>query len=71
MLIGFIRTLGTILLVWFVFRWLDRVFGSGRRSFQSGDNRREKHTKNPDVQGGKPQDDGLGEYVDFEEVKED
>ena len=34
MLAGFFRTLATIFLVWFVFRWLDRVFGGSRRKRQ-------------------------------------
>lgn len=58
-----------IILFWFIWRWLDRIFGSRRRNTdatrQGGGykTRPESHSKTK-----KPNDDSIGDYVDFEEV---
>ncbi len=74
MLAGFFRTLATIFLVWFVFRWLDRVFGGSRRKRQF-DAGRPPRSGRQETDGSskkkKPKDDSIGDYVDFEEVSED
>lgn len=66
MLAGLFRTLVTIVLVWFVFRWLDRMFGARGRRSATSEGRRSK----PDGQSGKraTKDEHLGDYVDFEEI---
>jgi hypothetical protein len=66
MFAGLFRTLLYIVAVWFVWRWLDRVFGGGRGRFSepaapgassSGASKRANDSKE-------------GEYVDFEELKD-
>lgn len=70
MLAGLIRTLGTIIMVWFVFRWLDRMFGGRRRRSRNP----EANPKSDSNAGGdsakksQPKDTKLGDYIDFEEV---
>ena len=74
MFAGFFRTLATIFLVWFVFRWLDRVFNGSRRK-QKFDGQKPpragRDTADSTSQRKKPKDDAIGDYVDFEEVSED
>jgi len=68
MLPGLFRTLVGLVIAWFVFRFLDRLF-TGRR--QSSGARRANDPRGSDSpgQGQKPaRDDHLGEYVDFEEL---
>ena len=66
MFAGLLRTLFYIVMVWFVWRWLDRFVGGGRRTQRpSGDTSR----PNPGNQV-RPDDSKEGEYVDFEEVKD-
>lgn len=69
MLAGLIRTLGTIIMVWFVFRWLDRMFGGRRRSRNSAP-RGNSDRKSPPQrdESTQPKDTKLGDYIDFEEV---
>jgi hypothetical protein len=71
MFAGFIRTLATIVLVWFAFRWLDRMFG-GRRSQSNSQSRANKRRQTGDTKSDsrKPKDENIGEYVDFEEIEE-
>ncbi len=68
---GLLRLIATVALVWFVFRWLDRVFGGTRTQSR---NRTRTTARGPrsdsNHQASKPKDDGLGDYVDFEEVDE-
>ena len=68
---GLLRLIATAALVWFVFRWLDRVFGGPRNS---GQNRTRSTRRGPSNgssnQASQPKDDGLGDYVDFEEMDE-
>ncbi|MDB4694104.1 DUF4834 family protein [Flavobacteriales bacterium] len=70
MLAGLIRTLGTIIMVWFVFRWLDRMFGGrNRRSRNSGQSGNSGRTNpSPRDESNQPKDTKLGDYIDFEEV---
>lgn len=66
MLAGLLRTLLTIVFVWFVFRWLDRLFGSGGRSRKS-----KQGGRRPSRNAGKsrkPDDNRVGEYIDYEEI---
>lgn len=73
MLPGLFRTLIGLVVAWFVFRLLDRMFGG-----------RGRNSPRPDGTGGpsgggasrkdasdKAKDDHLGEYVEFEEVAEE
>jgi hypothetical protein len=67
MFAGLLRTLFYIVMVWFVWRWLDRLVGGGRRTQRpSSDTRR----SNPSSREDRPDDSKEGEYVDFEEVKD-
>ena len=71
MFAGLIRMLATIVLVWFAFRWLDRMFG-GRRCHSINQTRANKKGQAFDTKSDsrKPKDENIGEYVDFEEVDE-
>jgi hypothetical protein len=64
-----LRPIFYIVLVWVVWRWLDRVFG----------NRQKKNSihrpgggpgPTPNSKNKKPNDDRIGDYVDFEEVED-
>jgi hypothetical protein len=71
MFAGLIRTLATIVLVWFVFRWLDRMFGGrsrGRAQGQTHANEK-RHSGAANADSRKPKDDHIGDYVDFEEIE--
>lgn len=62
-----LRSIFYIILVWVVWRWLDRVFGSRRRN--NNINRPENGSQTtPNSKSKKPNDDRIGDYVDFEEV---
>jgi len=71
MFAGLIRTLATIVLVWFVFRWLDRMFGGRSRGRAQGQKHANKKHHAGDANAGarKPKDDKIGDYVDFEEIE--
>ena len=58
----FLKSILYIILFWFIWRWLDRIFGSRRNSSAT---RPESHSKTK-----KPNDDSIGDYVDFEEVED-
>ena len=68
---GLLRLIATAALVWFVFRWLDRLFGGARNT---GQKRTRSTSRGPGNgtrnQASQPKDDGLGDYVDFEEIDE-
>ncbi|MBK12345.1 MAG: hypothetical protein CL849_02320 [Crocinitomicaceae bacterium] len=69
MIPGLFRTLVGLVVAWFVFRFLDRMFGR-RRSAQGGRNAR--GSRGPTSSSGpakQAKDDHLGEYVDYEEVE--
>jgi len=72
MLAGLIRTLGTIIMVWFVFRWLDRMFGGRRRrsSQNSSASNAQATSEQDSTNKAAPKDAKLGDYIDFEEVDE-
>jgi len=65
MFAGLLRTLLTLVTVWFVFRWLDRIFGVRRRN--SADRNGPMSSPGPS-KSRKPDDNQVGEYVDFEEI---
>jgi hypothetical protein len=61
------------ILAYFIFRWLDRILKGGKKTQPQGntrssagnqENKTQPHTKSMIK-------DDVGEYVDFEEVKED
>ncbi len=67
MLPGLFRTLVGLVVAWFVFRFLDRMFGGVRKAKAQ----RRGPSSQPSSGGSAAQsakDDHLGEYVDFEEV---
>lgn len=69
MLAGLMRTLLTIVFVWFVFRWLDRMFGGGGRvRRKAGDGASGRRSSNPTKRSRKPDDNRVGEYIDYEEI---
>ena len=69
MLPGLLRTLVGLVVAWFVFRFLDRMFG-GRRG-PSAPRSRSASGRGADAGSQKPaKDDHLGEYVEFEEVND-
>ncbi|MDG2362773.1 MAG: hypothetical protein P8L80_01575 [Flavobacteriales bacterium] len=65
-----LKSLLYIVVFWVVWRWLDRLFG--RKGWRS--NRRESQQKTPNQSSQastkKPNDDRIGDYVEFEEVEE-
>ena len=65
-----LKSLLYIVVFWVVWRWLDRLFG--RKEWRS--NRRESQQKKPNQSSQastkKPNDDRIGDYVEFEEVEE-
>ena len=74
MLPGLFRTLVGLVVAWFVFRFLDRLFGGRRRpSASRGGGASARGARGGAAGSGagpqKPaKDDHLGEYVEFEEV---
>jgi hypothetical protein len=69
--VGLLRLIATAALVWFVFRWLDRLFGGPRSSDQKRTDPTSRGPRNSSRnQASQPKDDGLGDYVDFEEIDE-
>lgn len=75
MLPGLFRTLVGLVVAWFVFRFLDRLFGGRRRAPQGRSSSRSgasgASTGSSGSAGQKAaKDDHLGEYVDFEEVED-
>lgn len=73
---GLLRTIGFLVLAYFLFRFLDRLFGSakqpsGRRGGSPRDEENEVVIRyNPNQTKSAVRDD-VGEVVDFEEVEED
>ncbi len=64
-----LRSIFYIVLVWLVWRWLDRLFGNRRRknavNTPGGGSAQTANSKHK-----KPNDDRIGDYVDFEEVED-
>ena len=67
MLPGLFRTLVGLVVAWFVFRFLDRLFG-GRRSSRGSGSRASTGRDGAGAPKQAAKDDHLGEYVDYEEV---
>ena len=71
MLPGLFRTLVGLVVAWFVFRFLDRLFGGRRRASASRGGSASGRGAGADSGTGpqkRAKDDHLGEYVEFEEV---
>ena len=66
MLPGLFRTLVGLVIAWFVFRFLDRIFGGFSAPPAAG--RRKGPDVRPTGRKASPKDDDLGEYVDYEEM---
>lgn len=65
MLAGLLRTVLTVVLVWVVYRWLDATFGNRNNGPRGGGGR----ASGPPSGGSRrPDDNRVGEYVDYEEV---
>jgi hypothetical protein len=67
----FLKSILYIILFWFIWRWLDRIFGNRRRNTyptREGDGYRAK--PEPHSKSKKPNDDSIGDYVEFEEVED-
>lgn len=67
MLPGLFRTLVGLVVAWFVFRFLDRMFGGARKA-KTTPRGPSSRTSAGRPSGTSAKDDHLGEYVDFEEV---
>jgi len=65
-----LKSLLYIVVFWFVWRWLDRLFG--RKEWRSNRRESQQKTANQSSQAStkKPNDDRIGDYVEFEEVEE-
>ena len=60
-----LKSIFYIVVVWIVWRWLDRMFGRKQRPV----NRNNRHQSPPSKSSPKkPNDDRIGDYVEFEEV---
>ena len=55
---GLLRYIVGAIVVWFVWRTLDRLLGGGRRAAKDPPRRKPQ----------RPDDERLGEYVDYEEI---
>lgn len=73
MIPGLLRTLFWLVLAWTVFRFLDRMFGGGRRTGRASGGGTGGATGPSSAGPGRQaaKDDHLGEYVDYEEVDAD
>ena len=67
MLAGFVRTVLTVVLVWVVYRWLDATFGN-RNNGPRGGGGGGRAAGPPSGGSRRPDDNRVGEYVDYEEV---
>lgn len=64
-----LRSIFYIVLVWVVWRWLDRAFGNRRRNNHiNRPGGASSPTPNSNSKIKKPNDEQIGDYVDFEEV---
>ena len=62
------------ILAYFIFRWLDRILKGGKRTQPQGNTRSSAGSKTESTTQPHTKSmikDDVGEYVDFEEVKED
>ncbi|MBT7652191.1 MAG: hypothetical protein HN563_02635 [Flavobacteriales bacterium] len=65
-----LKSLLYIVVFWFVWRWLDRLFGRKGWRANRRDSQREKPNQDSQASNKKPNDDRIGDYVEFEEVEE-
>ncbi|PCJ82611.1 MAG: hypothetical protein COA49_00690 [Bacteroidetes bacterium] len=66
-----LKSIFYIVVVWFVWRWLDRVFGGrSRRGDAFGSNVNQPNRQQTPPKNKIPNDDKIGDYVDFEEVED-
>ena len=65
-----LKSLFYIVVFWFVWRWLDRLFGKKRRAANSRDNQQQTPNHASQASNKKPNDDRIGDYVEFEEVED-
>ena len=69
MIPGLFRTLVGLVVAWFVFRFLDRMFGRRRSATGGRSARGSRGPTSPSGTAKRAKDDHLGEYVDYEEVE--
>lgn len=62
-----LKSLFYIVVFWIVWRWLDRMFGRKQRPVNLNDRHQSPPSKSSPK---KPNDDRIGDYVEFEEVEE-
>jgi hypothetical protein len=62
-----LKSIFYIVMVWLVWRWLDRIFGRKDRPVSW---RESQKTTPRQKSNKKPNDDIIGDYVEFEEVEE-
>jgi len=65
-----LKSLLYIVVFWFVWRWLDRLFGRKGRQSNRRDSQQETPNQASQASNKKPNDDRIGDYVEFEEVEE-
>jgi hypothetical protein len=65
-----LKSLFYIIMVWFVWRWLDRLFGRKRRQVNRRDSQQDTPNQANQASNKKPNDVSIGDYVEFEEVEE-
>ena len=65
-----LKSLLYIVVFWFVWRWLDRLFGRKGRQANPRDSQQETPNQADQTSNKKPNDDRIGDYVEFEEVEE-
>ena len=62
-----LKSIFYIVMVWLIWRWLDRIFGRKKRSVSWRESQKTTPGQNNHQ---KPNDDIIGDYVEFEEVEE-
>ena len=65
-----LKSLLYIVVFWFVWRWLDRLFGRKRRQVNRRDSQQDTPNQANQASNKKPNDVSIGDYVEFEEVEE-
>ena len=65
-----LKSLLYIVVFWFVWRWLDRLFGRKGRTANRRYSQQETPNQASQASNKKPNDDRIGDYVEFEEVEE-
>ena len=65
-----LKSLFYIVVFWFVWRWLDRLFGRKGRQANRRDSQQETPNQADQSSKRKPNDSSIGDYVEFEEVDE-